>query len=233
MSEQSADDLLERLRQTGEELPFELRETILEADSSGVDTDDLVAGLVEVLRDPSLAPSGPREASPASHAAMLLGLVEADEAIEPLLDTIEEESQPSYLATTAAQALQRMSDRGQSRLIERYESVDSADIERRLARGAAQLAPHADERVLEILVRELEGEDDPGEGSSLLSDISMVAATIEVDEPEEYTDRISEWYEETAGDAPDVVKKMVDVQYAQAREALESDPPEEDGAFQI
>ena len=57
MSEQNPDELLERLRDTGERLSGELREAIVEAGSVDEHREAVIDGLVEVMQDASLQES--------------------------------------------------------------------------------------------------------------------------------------------------------------------------------
>lgn len=221
MPERDADELLERLRDTGEQFPQDLREAILEAESEGVDREALVDGLIDVMQDRSLQPMDNAEArSPCSHAAMLLGLLGAEEAVEPLLNEVVRHSPAASMATAAAQALSGMADVAQDRLVERYEAAEWETTRRRLARAVTGLAPEGDERGLELLVRELMSESEPMEGHGLLTDIAQYATVLDV-APKDYAPRLQKWFKLNGPDREAPTRSAVEEGVEQAIEALE------------
>lgn len=146
----STQELLERLRAAGTTLPFELRQRILEAASN-----ELVSGLVALVRNDALRADDRETYAPPVHAAMLLGLIGAESATDVLIERVRSEGDDSALGTVSGRALQNMGpEAGLPAVLEAHEESASPRERRRLARVAGGFEGR-DARVVELLGREL------------------------------------------------------------------------------
>ncbi len=214
--------LLDRLENTTGELPDDLRRSILDVEPN----DDIVPGLIEILRDESLRPSDVRDWSPPAHAATLLGLKARERPVEPLLDVVSSESTTARLFSAASQALGTIGEPALEPTIERWETTDDREVRDRLARTLGELRETGDERIVEALIEELERRDDPFEQTSWLVQISRLAQGAAFDEAD-IADRLREWFETADLDPSATLDKSLIASYEQTMERLGEDVSEE------
>lgn len=148
--ERKRDDLLERLRSCGRELPEELEAQILECASP-----ELVDSLVEIMGDDSAVAEHPQKASPPVHAAHLLARLGSEEAIGPLVERVIAEGKITALGEAATHALQAMAtESARKQLIEAYEEHDNPETQKRIAQCLAGF-PEFRERTTAIVLEQL------------------------------------------------------------------------------
>ncbi|MFB6265257.1 MAG: hypothetical protein ABEL76_16785 [Bradymonadaceae bacterium] len=145
------DERIDELRETGRELPDDLRDRLVEDGS-----EELVDALIEVLEDASLAHEHPQKAGPPVHAAEVLGQLGAEAAVDPLIEVVVAEGRTTELGETAAAAVQSMeSGEVRGELVRRYRDAESERVRSRIAECLVGFVEH-DESVDEIFVDQLE-----------------------------------------------------------------------------
>lgn len=188
--EHSDDALLDRLRETGETLPYELRRAILDAES-----DRMVAGLIDIVQDERLRTDDPDTYDPPVHAATILGLMGAAGATDVLVECVRNEGDETVLGAVAGRALQNMGPEvGLPAVLEAYEESDDAVERRRFARVLGGFEG-GDTSVVRALTREL-SEQPMAEKGEILLDLERFGE-------ESAAPQIREWFDEASLDPAD------------------------------
>jgi hypothetical protein len=227
MTDDGSDDydldyLLDRLEHTTGELPDDLRRSILDVEPR----EDVVPGLIEILRDDSLRPSDVRDPSPPAHAAVLLGLRAGVDAVEPLLEVVTSEPTTSKLFNSASQALGTIGEPALEPTIERWHEADDRDVRDRLARTLGELRETGDERIVEVLIDELDRRDDPFDQTSWLVQLSRLSQGRAFEDAE-IAGRLQSWFDERDLDPSNALDESLIASYEQTMERLGVDVSDE------
>ena len=152
-------ELVARLRQTGEELPQSLRDEVLALGSS------VIADLIQLAQDEAVeSERAPSEAWPLIHAVELLIDLEAEVAIEPLLQILRTST---YNATVYNEISIRLPELGTAVVEPALRLAHDPDIDEAFFEALCCVLSDAgvrDERIFECLCRQFENSQVLGAG---------------------------------------------------------------------
>jgi HEAT repeat protein len=146
------EEVVTQLQRYGRDLPRAFREHVIASNSS-----DVVAALISILEDESLAVGGsPGDGWAPVHAATLLGEMEATEAVEPMLRVLALTDWADVLRDRLLHALPQLGTAVLEPALRAYASSNVGSFRSAVASVLADLDVK-DERIFQILIEELEG----------------------------------------------------------------------------
>lgn len=208
--ETSVDEILEELRQTDRDLPESFYQAVDECAS-----EELVSGLIEIMRDDSLRHDHPKKEGPPVHAVELLGHLNTERALLALADAVADEGRATSLGETAEEHLQAAdTEHCREALLAIYEERPDPLARERVALCLAGFSA-LDRRTADVLIEQL-GEIRGRDQSELLHALRRKA-------PRGVADDLSEWFADCELDPRKIPDRGVIQVAAETLEALGAD----------